>query len=208
MNVIIPKLHTSVAYAKTACKIWENLRKRYSMANALKIHPLKTDLASCKQSGLEVVEFYSKLMGMWSELESFVKLPHCTRRKCKCSIGTKLVRMMDEEKTHQFLMGLDDDAFSNIRSQVLARDLLPSLDTVFNIIQQEENHKKTMIGRDQRSESVVAFAARDQANIIERPTCKHCGCYGHDKASCYEIIGYSQNWNGQGRGSGGCGRSN
>jgi len=68
INVIDPKLHTSVADAETAYEMWENLRKHCAVANTPKIHQLKTDLAACKQGSLEVVEFYSKLMGMWSEL--------------------------------------------------------------------------------------------------------------------------------------------
>ena len=64
INVINPKLHTSIAYAETAYEMWKNLRKRYAVANTPKIHQLKTELAACKQGSLEVVEFYSKLMGM------------------------------------------------------------------------------------------------------------------------------------------------
>ena len=103
------------------------------------------DLASCKQGGLEVVEFYSKLMGLWSELESVVKLSHCTCSKCECEVENKVVKMVEEERTHQFLMGLNDDSYLGARSQILARDPLPSLDTIFNIIQQEENHKRIMM---------------------------------------------------------------
>jgi len=52
------------AYVQTAQAIWEILRKRYAIANEPKIYQLKTHLAACKQGGLEVVEFYSKIMGM------------------------------------------------------------------------------------------------------------------------------------------------
>jgi len=64
VNVIDPRLHTSVAYAETSRTMWENLSKRYAIANTPKIHQLKSDLASCKQGGLDVIEFDSKLMGM------------------------------------------------------------------------------------------------------------------------------------------------
>ena len=55
---------------------------------------------------------------------------------------------------------------------------------------------------------MVAFAAREHMN--ERPTCRHCGQYGHDEVNCYEIIGYPSNWGsrGRGRGSRGSGRAN
>ena len=95
------------------------------MANVPNIHQLKTDLASCKQGNLEVVEFYTKLMGMWSELENYAKMPHCTCGKCECAIGNKIVKMVEDEKVHQVLMGLNDDTFFAIHNQVLALDPLP-----------------------------------------------------------------------------------
>ena len=57
VNVIDPKLHASVAYADTTKSMWENLRKCYAIGNTPKVHQLKTALASCKQEGLEVVDF-------------------------------------------------------------------------------------------------------------------------------------------------------
>jgi len=34
-------------------------------------------------------------------------------------------------------MGLDDEAYSNVRSQILTLDPLPALDKIFNMVQQE-----------------------------------------------------------------------
>jgi len=82
------------------------------------------------------------------------------------------------------------------------------LDVIFNMVTQEENHRRFMMGRDNRSENMVVFAAREHSN--ERPTCRHYGRYGHDETNCYEIIGYPPNWGscGRGRGSRGGGRAN
>jgi len=64
INVIYPKIRTSISYVETALVMWENLRKRYAVANTPKIHQFTTNIAACKQEGLYVAEFYSKLMGM------------------------------------------------------------------------------------------------------------------------------------------------
>jgi len=53
--------------------------------------------------------------------------------------------MAKNDKVHQFLMGLDDDAYSTVRSQILALDTLPTLDKVFNMVKQEKAHKGVMI---------------------------------------------------------------
>jgi len=61
---------------------------------------------------LEVVEFYSKLMGLWTELANFVKIPSTkyefTCGRCSYDTYGTIIRMMEDDKTHQFLMGLDD----------------------------------------------------------------------------------------------------
>lgn len=197
INVIDPKLHASVAYVETAYEMWQNLRKRYAVANTPKIHQLKTDLVACKQGSLEVVEFYSKLMGMWSELQNYAKVPQCTCGKCECKIESRIMKMAQDEKTHQFLMGLNDEVFSTICSQILALDPLSTLNVIFNMVMQEKNHRRVMIGRDNRSENRVAFVAREHTN--ERPSCRHCGRYGNDESNCYETIGYPPNWGNRGR---------
>ena len=77
---------------------------------------------------------------------------------CSYRAAEKIDKMLEEDKVHQFLMGLDDDCFSTVRSQILAFDPLPSLDKIFNMVQQEENHKRVMVARDSRHETTVTFA--------------------------------------------------
>ena len=110
MNVIKTKLHKSIAYVDSAQKLWENIKKRYAVANIPKIHKLKAEIASCKQNGEEVVEFFSRLMGLWNELDNYIKIPSCTCRSAK-----KIMKTMEEDKIHQFLMGLDDERYSTIQ---------------------------------------------------------------------------------------------
>ena len=65
--------------------------------------------------------------------------------------------MIEEEKAHQFLMGLNDDIYSNIKEQILALDPLSSLDEMFNMVHQEEHRKSIMLGRDNQVEVMDAF---------------------------------------------------
>ena len=92
-------------------------------------------------------------------------------------------------------------------------DPLASLDKIFNMVRQEENHKSVMGARDHRYETAVAFPithpvrANGEQQPGERPACGHCGKTGHDKSTCYELIGYPPGWNTRGeRGSRGRGR--
>ena len=51
------------------------------------------------------------------------------------------MQMFEAEKSYQFLLGLNDDLYSHIQGQILAAELLPSLEKSINIITQEEQHK-------------------------------------------------------------------
>jgi len=53
--------------------------------------------------------------------------------------------MYEEDRAHQFILGLNDDLYSTLRSQILALDPLPLLDQIFNMTKQEENYKKIMM---------------------------------------------------------------
>jgi len=133
-------------------------------------------------------------MGLWSELENQVRLPRCTCGKYECDLGEKFIKMVEEEKAHQFLMGLNDEMYSNIRGQILAIEPLPSLDKIFNMVHQEENHKNLMMDRDERVEGVAMFAVFEKITNSDKPTCKQCGKFGHDEANCFEVIDYPPGW--------------
>jgi len=120
LKVIEPRLHVSITYADLALVVWEN--KELLVPNVLKIHQLMGEIALCKQGNLEVVDFLNKLMGLWNELEDCAKHPNCT-----CGATEKYVKLAEDDKAHQFLRGLDDDAYSNIRFKILALDPLRSL---------------------------------------------------------------------------------
>ena len=55
-------------------------------------------------------------------------------------------------------MGLNNDEFSFIRSQLLAQDSLSQLNKNFNIVMQEENHRKVMVQGDNNNENEATFS--------------------------------------------------
>jgi len=124
---------------------------------------------------MDIGELYSKLVNLWIKLSNLIKILVCTCKGCKCGVASKLVAMYEDDKAHQFLMGLNDDAYSTTRSQILARDPLPSLERIYSITQQEENHKQIVINRDQHGESAMAFAIKEQPKMVEKGAWKICG---------------------------------
>jgi len=74
----------------------------------------KSQDRSCKQGNLDVVEFFLKLTGIWNEVENTAK-----RQTCMYEAANKYAKMAEQDRVHQFLMGLDDDAYSSVCSQIL-----------------------------------------------------------------------------------------
>ena len=94
-------------------------------------------------------------------------------------------------------MGLNDDLYSQVRGKILAQDPLPPLDKIFNIVLQEESHKKMMVQRESKPETAAAFATNVSKTTqfqAGRPTCNHCGKTGHEEANCFELVGYPAGW--------------
>lgn len=107
----------------------------------------------------------------------------------------------ETDKIHQFLMGLNDETFSTVRSQILGTEPLPTLHKVYPLVVQEEWQKIVARGRDAREETMtVAFAAVTVGQGMVKPTqynkpqCDHCRKTGHEKSWCWELIGYPENW--------------
>jgi len=57
------------------------------------------------------VDFFSKLIGLWNELDGYIKIPACT-----CGAAAKIAKFLKEDEVHQFLIGLDDESYSIVRS--------------------------------------------------------------------------------------------
>jgi len=58
--------------------------------------------------------------------------------------------MFEADKSYQFLLGLNDDLYSQIRGQVLSTEPIFS-EKIFNIVTQEEQHKKLIVRCDDRT---------------------------------------------------------
>jgi len=114
LNSITPELAESVIYSTTAQEVWEDLRDRFSQSNAPRIFQIERDIACISQAQMTVVAYYTKLKGLWDELESY------NRTVCSCGADHKRRQLM------QFLMGLNE-SYKSIRGQILLLNPLPDV---------------------------------------------------------------------------------
>ena len=149
---IEPKVKSTIMYITDAHQLWENLKQRFSVGNTVRVHQIKAQLASCKQDGQSVLDYFGRLSTLWEELQMYQPVHTCT-----CGATAAIAGKREQEKIHQFVMGLDDSRFGGICTSIIGQDPLPSLGEIYSKIIREEQRLASARGRDQQE--AVGFVA-------------------------------------------------
>ncbi|VFR00236.1 unnamed protein product [Cuscuta campestris] len=199
-NSVDEHIQPSIISHKVAHELWLDLKTRYGGSNGPRVHQLKSELQSLRQKGQTVVIYYNQFVTLWNKLYGSID-PTCG---CRCDAAIRIRAREEEEKTHHFLLGLDDEQFGHIRSQIIATEPVPDIHRAYALVVQEERHKNIVRGRDDRTDAVAFAMQRPSAPLVrgDPPTysCTHCGKDGHSKERCYQLHGYPP---AKGRGRGG-----
>ncbi|XP_076940576.1 uncharacterized protein LOC143609813 [Bidens hawaiensis] len=207
-------IRSSVKYNNTACEIWTDLQERFGKKSAPRAYELKQCLTLTQQDGSFVTAYFTKLKGLWDEIESVLPTPHCTCDGCLCGIGKKLFDLKQKERLYEFLMGLDTE-FSVIRTQILAMQPMPNLNVAFHLVYEDEQQRQITIPR-KPSKEAAAFQAsfprrevsqqkrgsqkNEKLGLVDKTDhCTFCGRDGHNREGCFKRIGYPEWWPGKGK---------
>ncbi|XP_071906222.1 uncharacterized protein [Coffea arabica] len=158
-NTIEPGLRSTISYKETAKELWDDIQQRFSVRNGVRVHQLKTEVANCKQNGDSIMAYYGRLKKLWDDLNDYDPMPTCSCNGCKCNFVTRLQQRQEEERVHQFLMGLDESSYSNVRSNIIASDPLPNLHRVYSQVTEQEQVQVMMRAAPNRSDP-VSFAMK------------------------------------------------
>lgn len=131
------------------------------------------------------MSYYTRLLGMWEELYLLSPLDADSSEKVMWL------------RTYQFLMGLDD-SFNQIYNQIINIKPLPSLDSAYAMIVQEESHQQvtthcddSIVGfytnHDRKTENLGSSTALTDADRTPSgcPWCTHYNRVGHTHERCY-----------------------
>jgi len=151
------EIRGSVKYANSASEIWKDLKERFGKESAPRAYELKQAISNTRQEGMTVSAYYTKLRGLWDEMQSFFPAPVCKCNGCTCGIGKSLRELKEKEQLYEFLMGLDGE-FSIIRTQILATKPIPSLGNAYHLVAEDEQQRSIAGGKKPVSET-MAFQA-------------------------------------------------
>ncbi|XP_023747472.1 uncharacterized protein LOC111895627 [Lactuca sativa] len=135
------EIKSNVKYASTARDIWPELEERFGRENAPRAYELRRTITTIRQENMTVSGYYTKLRGIWDEVQSINPLPACTCQGCKCEITKEIARSREKERLYDFLMGLNEE-FGALRTRILSTDPLPTLNNAYHLLSQDEQQKK------------------------------------------------------------------
>lgn len=189
-----PKLRSSISLVEDVSEMWASIKNRFSVSDGTREHQLQSDLTSCKQDGQTVEEYYGRLTILWDDIADIDKGFTCCCGSSSSYSMKKYKKKQDGIQIHQFLMGLDNQRFGTIRSNLIARLHDLNLESVYSQIVQEERHIQAT--REPQEKGVVGFSVSAAGAFKpQTSTCSHCGKTGHEKSQCYKIVGYPEWWN-------------
>jgi hypothetical protein len=204
INSVSKEIAGSIIYIDTSEAMWRDIKDRFSQQNGPRIFQIQKAISALSQDNLSVSSYFTSLKGLWDELLNYRPLPACS-----CGAMKTLVEYQHQEYVFQFLMGLND-SFSYVRGQILLLDPLPPINKVFSLVTQEERQREISSslgsvhhdaaalmtktapspGSYRTSGSNVPRYGKQGSFRKDRPTCTHCGVYGHTMEKCYKLHGF------------------
>ncbi|XP_070050980.1 uncharacterized protein [Nicotiana tomentosiformis] len=113
MNDVRPGLSSSVLYASSAHRVWEDLKERFDKVNSLRIFYLHREVHTLTQGTMTVTDYFSRLRELWDEFDALMPCPGCPYPESK-----QYAQHFEYQRLLQFLTGLNE-SYSKSRSQIM-----------------------------------------------------------------------------------------
>ncbi|XP_071695572.1 uncharacterized protein [Rutidosis leptorrhynchoides] len=134
LNSVSEELFSGQVFSKLAKTVWDELKETYDKIDGSITFNLHKKINTITQNGDSLSDYYHKLNALWKQFDALLKLPTCDCNNTEIKDHNDLIKLM------QFLMGLDE-CYHAVRSNILTREKLPSVQTAFSIVSREESHR-------------------------------------------------------------------
>jgi hypothetical protein len=203
-NSVSPSISQSIVYYDVAALAWNDLKARFSRADRVRVASLQRDLYAFRQDSLSVNDYFTKLRGLWEELELFRPIPNCTcLARCQCESLRNARRFKREDLVLLFLTGLNDN-YAVVRSQILLMEPFPEINAAFSMIIQHESVNGLDSVADDSSVTLnladgkkfhnqgkgKSYNLGNNSGSNKDKQCSFCGKNGHTIDICYRKNGY------------------
>ncbi|KAH0651120.1 hypothetical protein KY284_031032 [Solanum tuberosum] len=205
---VAPELMTSIVYASSSKRIWEDFKERFNKSNLIRSFYLWKEISVLTQGTDSVTSYYSKMRDIWDEIDVMVPSP-----SCDCETSMPYVEHLRQQRLLQFLIGLNE-TFAQVKSSILLNLNVPTVNQAYAMVIHEESQRKlgntdlggeplTMLvgrnvnvsnnqgpGRYSHNHSQVQYQGQSSQGKRSGIICEHCGYKGDTKETCYMIVGF------------------
>ncbi|KAH0654389.1 hypothetical protein KY289_032067 [Solanum tuberosum] len=133
---VAPELMTSIVYASSSKKIWNDFKERFDKSSLTRIFHLWKKISILSQRTDSVTAYYSKMRDLWDEMDVTVPSP-----SCDCVESSSHVEHVKQQRLLQFLVGLNEN-YAQVRSSILLSPSVPSVNQAYAMAIQEESQRK------------------------------------------------------------------
>ncbi|XP_072080839.1 uncharacterized protein [Arachis hypogaea] len=127
----------SVLWCNVASELWNDLKHRFYEGDLFQIVDLQEEMFAMKQGDLSITAYFTKLKGIWEELDEFKPIPSCACG-ASCSCELKIIReYRDQEHAVRILRRLNEQ-YTIVKSQIMLIVLLPNVNFIYSLLLQQE----------------------------------------------------------------------
>ncbi|XP_074297063.1 uncharacterized protein LOC141627739 [Silene latifolia] len=114
---------------------------------------------------MSVTTYYGKLKLLWDALAIHKPPVSCKCGRCTCEISSQAVQRLDNERLHQFFMGLDPSFYGTLHNQQFQLDPLPTPNRGYHVVLQVESWLLGDASASSDASDVMAFAIPGASRI-------------------------------------------
>ncbi|XP_050134651.1 uncharacterized protein LOC126610561 [Malus sylvestris] len=175
-NSVDLKIGMQLSKFSRSKEVWDHLAKLYTKSNFAKRYQLEMEIRGSQQGDKSIQDFYNDMTCLWDQL-ALTEPDGLSNDELYC-------KYREEQRLVQFLMPLRSE-FETLRSSILHRTPLPSVDSVLHELQAEEvrvqSHSLSLVNP---SALATSFRPQNQQRVKNIDQCSYCKEQGHWKNQC------------------------
>nr|GMD63047.1 uncharacterized protein LOC109178973 isoform X2 [Ipomoea batatas] len=171
LGSVEPSIFINLKPYKTSRGMWDYLKKVYIQNNSARRFQLELELGQLSQGSMSIQEFYSSFETLWVEYTDIVyaNVP---------PEGLSAVQSVHEtSKRDQFLMKLRGE-FETIRSNLMNRQLVPSMDICVGELLREEQRLTTLAVLEQKAQNSAPIPSTITPEMVQQMIVSALSAFG------------------------------
>nr|XP_009799155.1 PREDICTED: uncharacterized protein LOC104245267 [Nicotiana sylvestris] len=180
LNNLDREIRETVMYTESAERLWNEIEKRFGQASSIKIYHIRKEISSVSQGTFSISSYFNRIKKLWDELSFSISYPDCV-----CGCKEKFQKLDEDQKIHQFLMGLNESYLGlgiicvytmllNDESQSTIQAVIPSFNS---------DSMAFSTGTQKPYNQRANFDTSKRNNLV----CRYCKNPGHSIEKCFKL---------------------